>query len=92
MGPLELYKSFVRQHSALVYNLERLAHWAAWSPDRFNGSEFAYEAFNAAVGLLGLYNESIVAGDEASGDQTDWAFALAAVEQVRSRSSKRSEW
>ena len=87
MGPLEAYKSFVRQHSALVLNLERLAHWIVWNPERFNGSEFTYEAFNAAVGLLGLYNESIVAGDEGSGEQMDWGFLLAAVEQVRALNS-----
>jgi hypothetical protein len=83
MGPLEAYKSFVRQHSALVVNLERLAHWVVWNPERFNGSEFSYEAFNAAVGLLGLYNDSIMAPEDASGPQTDWGFLLAAVEQVR---------
>jgi hypothetical protein len=83
MGPLQLYKDFVREHSALVVNLERLAHWVVWNPERFNGSEFAYEAFNAAVGLLGLYNESIIAGEQVPADQTDWGFLLAAVEQVR---------
>jgi hypothetical protein len=84
MGPLELYKSFVREHSALVVNLERLAHWVVWNPERFNErSEFAYEAFNAAVGLLGLYNESIISSDDGAGEQTDWGFLLAAVEQVR---------
>lgn len=43
----------------------------------------AYESFNAAVGLLGLYNDAIIA--EHPGQQKDvanWAFWLAAVEQV----------
>ena len=83
MRPLEAYRGFVRKHHALVVNLERLLHWVAWSPDRFNGSEFSYEAFNAAVGLLGLYNDSIVADASPEGnEQTDWGFMLAAVEQV----------
>jgi hypothetical protein len=83
LAPLEAYKRFVRENGSLVVNLERLAHWFAWSPDRFHGSEFGYEAFNAAVGLLGLYNESIMAEDDpGAGAQTDWGFALAAVEQV----------
>ncbi|KAI8476029.1 MAG: hypothetical protein J3K34DRAFT_516939 [Monoraphidium minutum] len=87
MGPLELYKRFVREHSALVVNLERLAHWFAWSPERFGSdgarSEFAYEAWNAGVGLLGLYNESIMSGESCAAEGTDWGFLLAAVEQVQ---------
>jgi hypothetical protein len=80
---LQAYKHFVREHSALVLNLERLAHWVAWSPERFNGSEVVYEAFNAAVGLLGLYNDSIISGEgPAAGEQTDYGFLLAALEQV----------
>jgi hypothetical protein len=87
--PLEAYKRFVRDNASLVVNLERLAHWVAWSPDRFHGSEFAYEAFNAAVGLLGLYNESVMEEDDpAAGAQSDWGFALAAVEQVRARGAR----
>lgn len=46
----------------------------------------AYESFNAAVGLLGIYNDAILS--EQPGQQQDvasWAFWLAAVEQVRAR-------
>lgn len=83
-SPLDWYKEFVRRNESLVTNLERLAHWVAWSPDRFSGSEFAYEAFNSAVGLVGLLNDSIIHGESSAGDEgTDWGFMLAALEQVR---------
>lgn len=83
--PLEAYKEFVRNNASLITNLERLAHWVAWSPDRFQGSEFAYEAFNSAVGLVGLFNDSIIHGEvKPDGSEgTDWGFMLAALEQVR---------
>lgn len=81
-----LSPAFVRAHPALIQNLERLAHWVAWSPDRFSGSEFAYEAFNAGVGLAGLYHDTILNGElrPDAGAGTDWGFLLAALEQVRS--------
>lgn len=83
MPLLQHYKAFVKQHPALVLNAERLLHWVAWNPERFSGSEYAYEAFNAAVGLLGIYNESILADTpEYSGNVAQWALWLAAVEQV----------
>lgn len=83
MSPLQHYKSFVKQHPGLVLNLERLLHWVAWNPERFSGSEFAYEAFNAAVGLLGIYNESIIAEHpDYNATVAKYAFLLAAVEQV----------
>jgi hypothetical protein len=84
MNLLASYKDFVRRNSGLVINLERLAHWVAWSPERFSGSEFGYEAWNAAVGLLGLYNDSILDedGPGAGEPSTDYAFMLAALEQV----------
>lgn len=83
MGFLDGYKSFVRKHPSLIQNAERLLHWVAWNPERFSGSEFAYEGFNAAVGLLGIYNESILAHSTTKDGQTNWALWLAAVEQVR---------
>lgn len=83
MSPLQHYKNFVKQHPGLVLNLERLLHWVAWNPERFSGSEFAYEAFNAAVGLLGIYNESIIAEHpDYNATVAKYAFLLAAVEQV----------
>jgi hypothetical protein len=84
MPVLQAYNRFVREHPNLVANLERLAHLLAYAPDRFfSGSEFGYEAFNAAVGLIGLYNDSLLNekhGRSASGQ--DWGLWLAAVEQV----------
>jgi hypothetical protein len=46
----------------------------------------AYESFNAAVGLLGIYNEAILSEQpgQQQQDAANWAFWLAAVEQVRS--------
>lgn len=83
MHLLQHYKSFVKQHPTLVLNLERLLHWVAWNPERFSGSEFAYEAFNAAVGLLGIYNESILAEHpDYSATVAKYALWLAAVQQV----------
>jgi hypothetical protein len=79
---LTAYKKFVRRNPGLVTNVERLLHWVVWNPERFSGSEFAYEAFNAAVGLLGIYNESILAGDHAD-PAAKWALWVAAVEQAR---------
>jgi hypothetical protein len=44
----------------------------------------AYESFNAAVGLLGIYNDSILTEHPGQQQQeaAKWAFWLAAVEQV----------
>lgn len=44
----------------------------------------AYESFNAAVGLLGIYNDSILTEHhgQQQQDAAKWAFWLAAVEQV----------
>eukprot|EP00878_Enallax_costatus_P028966 GHUV01031335.1.p1 GENE.GHUV01031335.1~~GHUV01031335.1.p1 ORF type:complete len:193 (+),score=27.23 GHUV01031335.1:193-771(+) len=84
MSLLQHYKTFVKQHPSLVLNLERLLHWVAWNPERFSGSEFAYEAFNAAVGLLGIYNESILTEHpDYNATVARYALWLAAVEQVR---------
>lgn len=84
MPLLHHYKSFVKQHPSLVLNLERLLHWVAWNPERFSGSEFAYEAFNSAVGLLGIYNESILAEHpDYNATVAKYALWLAAVQQVR---------
>eukprot|EP00879_Flechtneria_rotunda_P030831 GHRR01033522.1.p1 GENE.GHRR01033522.1~~GHRR01033522.1.p1 ORF type:complete len:112 (+),score=23.10 GHRR01033522.1:754-1089(+) len=83
MPLLQKYKAFVKRHPSIVLNAERLLHWVAWNPERFHGSEYAYEAFNAAVGLLGIYNESILADHpEYSDTIAKWALWLAAVEQV----------
>lgn len=79
----ERYKNFVREHPALVSNAEQLLHWVVWNPDRFTGSEYAYEAFNAAVGLVGIYNQSILAEKDGAQPQgANWYLWLAAVEQV----------
>eukprot|EP00878_Enallax_costatus_P039270 GHUV01044854.1.p1 GENE.GHUV01044854.1~~GHUV01044854.1.p1 ORF type:complete len:173 (+),score=50.57 GHUV01044854.1:193-711(+) len=84
MSLLQHYKTFVKQHPSLVLNLERLLHWVAWNPERFSGSEFAYEAFNAAVGLLGIYNESILTEHpDYNATVARYALWLAAVEQVQ---------
>eukprot|EP00879_Flechtneria_rotunda_P027651 GHRR01029629.1.p1 GENE.GHRR01029629.1~~GHRR01029629.1.p1 ORF type:complete len:158 (+),score=43.63 GHRR01029629.1:754-1227(+) len=84
MPLLQKYKAFVKRHPSIVLNAERLLHWVAWNPERFHGSEYAYEAFNAAVGLLGIYNESILADHpEYSDTIAKWALWLAAVEQVQ---------
>lgn len=47
----------------------------------------AYESFNAAVGLLGIYNDAILSEQpgQQQQDAANWAFWLAAVEQVRGR-------
>lgn len=44
----------------------------------------AYESFNAAVGLLGIYNDAILSEQpgQQQQDAANWAFWLAAVEQV----------
>ncbi|WIA41960.1 hypothetical protein OEZ86_009264 [Tetradesmus obliquus] len=84
MSLLRSYKGFVRAHPGLVLNAERLLHWVAWNPERFSGSEYAYEAFNAAVGLLGIYNESILTEHpEYNATVAKYALWLAAVEQVQ---------
>jgi hypothetical protein len=83
MSLLQSYKSFVRAHPGLVLNAERLLHWVVWNPERFSGSEYAYEGFNAAVGLLGIYNESILAEHpDYNATVAKYALWLAAVEQV----------
>jgi hypothetical protein len=82
MSLLAPYKTFVKQHPSLVLNVQRLLHWFAWNPERFSGSEYAYEAFNAVVGLLGIYHDSILAEGEQDPDLAKWALWLAAVEQV----------
>lgn len=83
MSLLQSYKGFVRAHPGLVLNAERLLHWVAWNPERFSGSEYAYEAFNAAVGLLGIYNESILTEHpDYNATVAKYALWLAAVEQV----------
>jgi len=85
MSLLAPYKTFVKQHPSLVLNVQRLLHWFAWNPERFSGSEYAYEAFNAVVGLLGIYHDSILAEGEQDPDLAKWALWLAAVEQVGSK-------
>jgi hypothetical protein len=83
MSLLQSYKSFVRAHPGLVLNAERLLHWVVWNPERFSGSEYAYEGFNAAVGLLGIYNESILTEHpDYNATVAKYALWLAAVEQV----------
>jgi hypothetical protein len=83
MSLLQSYKSFVRAHPGLVLNAERLLHWVVWNPERFSGSEYAYEGFNAIVGLLGIYNESILTEHpDYNTTVAKYAFWLAAVEQV----------
>ncbi|WIA21530.1 hypothetical protein OEZ85_000729 [Tetradesmus obliquus] len=84
MSLLQSYKGFVRAHPGLVLNAERLLHWVAWNPERFSGSEYAYEAFNAAVGLIGIYNESILTEHpDYNATVAKYALWLAAVEQVQ---------
>ncbi|KAF6252552.1 hypothetical protein COO60DRAFT_517416 [Scenedesmus sp. NREL 46B-D3] len=84
MSLLKSYKGFVRAHPGLVLNAERLLHWVAWNPERFSGSEYAYEGFNAAVGLLGIYNESILTEHpDYNVTVAKYALWLAAVEQVQ---------
>ncbi len=85
---LDPYKGFVRQHPGLVHTLEQVLHFLAWNPERFSSSEYAYEGFNAAVGLLALFNESILAEevrapDTPAGKVFNWSMWLRAVEQVR---------
>jgi Peroxisomal membrane protein (Pex16) len=85
MPLLRVYADFVKAHPGLVQNVERLAHWVVYAtPDRFSSSEYAYEGFIAALGLLGLLNESILAGETPGLDSSARAAAiwLAAVEQV----------
>lgn len=84
---LERYKSWVRQHPGAVEGIERSLQLLTWFPDRFSSSEYALEGINAAVGLLGLWHESIVhngapSNGAAHSNGRNWALWLAAVEQV----------
>ena len=90
MRPLEAYKEFVRNHPLSVQSLERLLQLFAWSPQRFSSSEFAYETYNAAIGLLSLWHENIIQGDH-SGAAAQWQTCLTAVELVGARVERAVE-
>jgi hypothetical protein len=81
LRPLEAYKSWVRDHPFLIQNVERLLQLFAWSPQRFSSSEFAYETYSAAIGLLSLWHENIIHGDQSSA-AANWQTLLTAVELV----------
>jgi hypothetical protein len=81
MNPLEAYKEYVRSHPLLVQGVERLLQLFAWSPQRFSSSELAYESYSAAIGLLSLWHDRIINGDQ-SGAAAGWQTCLTAVELV----------
>lgn len=65
---LEAYKAWVRRHPGVVQNLELLLYVTMWSPARLgaSASEFGYEAYHAAIGLLSVWHQHLL-GDGAAG-------------------------
>lgn len=65
-------------HAALLFaRINMHAHTNTCAPPS------AYEGFNAAVGLLGVYNDAILSERPGQEQLARWALWLAAVEQVR---------
>ena len=77
----------MRSNPGLVSNLDWLLYLALWNPNRLAASEFSYEAYHAAIGLLSVWHQHIL--DEADGGADGgrgqaYGLWLTAVEQVRS--------
>ena len=77
---LQRYTSWVKQHPGLVQNLDWLLYIVQWNPGRLSSSEFTYEAYHAAVGLLSVWHAQILEEDVR---RSTSSRGLDLIEQVR---------
>ena len=86
MKPVQRYKAWVRANSNLIGAIEGGLSSLTWLlPDRFSDSELSLEGLNTFIGLLSLYNESILQEPAYAKDQrkpTPWPFWLGAIQQA----------
>ena len=82
---LARHAAWVRANAGAVAALESLASSATWLlPDRFAEGEAGLEAAHAALGLLSVYHEALLAPDAPHGcGAPRLPLALAALQQVR---------
>lgn len=78
----EKYKSWVRRHPGMVQNLDWLLYLTVWNPQRMNSSEFGYEAYHAAVGLLSVWHQNIIDEVNLPVKRPAYSLWLDALEQV----------
>lgn len=79
---LKAYKDWVKRHPGTVQNLDWLLYLTVWSPTRIGSSEYGYEAYHAAVGLLALWHQHILEEDELPTTRPKPYLWLDALEQV----------